>query len=221
MTDINGRLARDGTDADADADSGWRADPGTEVYDQMRTRVVDAAESYVEANGLARVRIEDIADTAGCSRATIYRYFADKDELIREVLIRRSRRISSKLARLVDALDDPAELLVQGIVRGVEEFGNDPYFESFYGPAAAGTTTRIAGGSPAIRAVVAEAMGPLFDLAEATGRLRPHIDRDQATEWIMMITTALLTIPQPSMGTRAERETFLRTFLVPALFAQA
>jgi hypothetical protein len=118
-----------------------------------------------------------------------------------------------------DKIDDPAELLVQGIVQGVEEFGNDPYFESFYGPAAAGTTTRIAGGSPAIRAVVVEAMGPLFDLAEATGRLRPHIDRDQATEWIMLITTALLTIPQPSMGTRVEREVFLRTFLVPALFA--
>ena len=61
-------------------------------------------------------------------------------------------------------------------------------------------------------------MGPLFDLAESTGRLRPGVEREQATEWIMMITTALLTIPQPSMNTSAEQEVFLRTFLVPALF---
>jgi AcrR family transcriptional regulator len=200
-------------------DTSWRAEPGTEVYDQMRTRVVDAAERYVERNGLAKVRIEEVAEEAGCSRATIYRYFADKDELIREVLIGRARRIANKLARVVDTIDDPADLLVQGMVRGVAEFRADPYFESFYGPAAAGTTTRIAGGSPAIRAVVGEAMGPLFDLAETTGRLRPGIGREQATEWIMMITTALLTIPQPSMHSSAEQEVFLRTFLVPALFA--
>jgi AcrR family transcriptional regulator len=208
------------TDADEATaiDSTWRADPGTEVYDQMRTRVVDAAEQYVESRGLGKVRIDEIADRAGCSRATIYRYFADKDELIREVLIRRSRRIAAELAELVGEIDDPAELLVQGVVRGVEQFQDDPYFESFYGPATVGTTTRIAGGTTAIRAVVAEAMGPLFDLAESTGRLRPGIDREQATEWIMLVTTALLTIPQPSMTTREERALFLRTFLVPALF---
>lgn len=201
------------------AEAGWRAEPGTEVYDQVRTRVVDAAERYVERHGLTRVRIEEVAEEAGCSRATIYRYFADKDELIREVLVRRARRISAGLARLIGRIDDPAEMLVQGIVRGVEEFRRDEYFESFYGPAAAGTTARIAGGSTAIRVAVGEAMGPLFDVAEATGRLRPGIGRDEATEWIMLVTTALLTIPQPSMGTAAEQEQFLHTFLVPALFA--
>lgn len=197
----------------------WRADPGTEVYDQVRTRVVDAAERYVERNGLSRIRIEEIAEEAGCSRATIYRYFADKDELVREVLIRRAQRISAKLSRLIGTIDDPAELLVQGIARGVDEFRRDPYFESFYGPASAGTTTSIAGGSPAIRAVVGEAMTPLFDLAEAAGRLRPGVTRDDLTEWIMLVTTALLVIPQPSLGTRENQERYLRLFLVPAVFA--
>lgn len=205
--------------AAGNGESGWRADPGTEVYDQMRSRVVDAAERYVERNGLAKVRIEEVAEEAGCSRATIYRYFADKDELIREVLIARARRIAAKLERLLGTMDDPADMLVQGIVRGVEEFRADPHFESFYGPAAAGTTARIAGGSTAIRAVVGEAMSPLFDLAEATGRLRQGVEREHATEWVMLVTTALLTIPQPSMTTRPEQERFLRTFLVPALFA--
>jgi AcrR family transcriptional regulator len=184
----------------------------------VRLRVVDATERYVERNGLSRIRIEEIAEEAGCSRATIYRYFADKDELVREVLIRRAQRIASKLSRRLGTIEDPAEMLVEGIARGVEEFRRDPYFESFYGPASAGTTTSIAGGSPAIRAVVAEAMAPLFDLAEATGRLRPGLSRDDLTEWIMLVTTALLVIPQPSLGTRADQERYLRTFLVPAVF---
>jgi AcrR family transcriptional regulator len=212
----------DGPGADGSGSAGeasWRAEPGTEVYDQMRDRIVDAAQRHLEQHGLARVRIEEIATEAGCSRATVYRYFSDKEELVRQVLIRRARRIAAALARSVQATDDPEELLVTGIVRGVAHFRADPYFESFYGPDAAGTTTRIAGGSGALRAVVGEVMGPLFDLAEATGRLRPGVDRQQATEWIMLVTTALLTIPTPSATDPADQERFLHTFLVPSLFA--
>jgi AcrR family transcriptional regulator len=203
------------------AEQSWRAEPGTDVYGQMRERVIEAAERYVERHGLARVRIEEIAEEADCSRATIYRYFADKDELIRQVLVRRSRRIAARLAKLVDVYDDPSDLLVQGIARGIEEFRRDEYFESFYGPATAGTTARIAGGSTTLRAVVAEALKPLFDLAEATGRLREGVTRDEATEWVMLVTTALLTIPLPDVQSREEQEAFLRKFLVPAVLSPA
>lgn len=198
---------------------GWRAEPGTEGYDQMRARVVDATERYIERHGLERVRIEDLAAEAGCSRATVYRYFADKDELVREVLVRRARLISARLERVLGRIDDPAEMLVQGVVRGLAELRRDTCFEAFYGPASAGTTSRIAGGSTTIRAAVAQAMAPLFDLAEATGRLRPGIGREEATEWVMLVTVALLTIPQPSIAGPADQERALRTFLVPAILA--
>lgn len=197
----------------------WRAEPGTEVYDQVRGRVIEAAERYVERNGLARVRIEEIATEAGCSRATIYRYFDDKDDLVREVLVRRARMLARRLGRRLGDIDDPGELLVQGVVRGVEEFRRDEYFESFYGPEVAGTTTRLAGGSGAIHSVVREVMQPLFDLAERAGRLRPGVTPDAATDWVLLVTTALLTIPVANVQSRADQEEFLRTFLVPAIFA--
>lgn len=195
----------------------WRADPSTGGYDRIRARIVDAAGRAVERHTLGKVRIDDIAREAGCSRATIYRYFDDKDEVIRAVLVRRARAISARLARSIRALDDPAELLVQGIVRGVEEFRSDPFFESFYGPASAPATTRVAGGSDAIHAVVREVMQPVFDMAERAGMLRSDTTRDEATGWVILVSTALLTIPLPDGKGRREQESYLRKFLVPAL----
>ncbi len=201
----------------ASVESGWRAEPGTEVYEEVRARVIDAAERHVAENGLGRVRIEEIAAEADCSRATIYRYFEDKDELIRAVLIRRARLINERLAVELADVADPADLLVSGVLRGVEELRADDYFETFYGPAAAGTTVRLTGGTTALREVVSEMMEPLFELAESTGRLRPELSRDEATEWTMMITLALLTMPTPEQRTASEQADFLRKLLVPSL----
>ncbi len=137
--------------------------------------------------------------------------------MIRAVLVRRARAISARLARAIRGLEDPAELLVQGIVRGVEEFRSDPYFESFYGPASASATTRVAGGSDAIHAAVREVMQPVFDMAEHAGLLRTDVTPDEATGWIILVSTALLTIPLPDGQGRREQESYLRKFLVPAL----
>lgn len=197
----------------------WRADPGAAAYDEVRSRVLDAAERCVERRGLARVRIDEVASEAGCSRATVYRYFADKDELIRGVLVRRARRIARQVAKLMEGIDDPAELLVAGITKAVDAFRRDQYFESFYGPASAPATARIAGGSTAIHATVREALQPLFDLAEQRGRLRSDVTADEVTEWVILVTTALLTIPLPLERTIDDQERLLWHFLVPAVFA--
>ena len=43
------------------------------IPDPAETRVLDAAKSCCERWGLAKVTIEDIANEAGVSRATLYR----------------------------------------------------------------------------------------------------------------------------------------------------
>jgi AcrR family transcriptional regulator len=197
--------------------SSWRADPSTEAYDLVRGGIVDAAERYVERHGLTRVRIDEIADEAGCSRATIYRYFADKDELIRAVMVRRAVDIADRLRVDLEDVTDPAELLVEGVLRGIEGLRADPLFESFWGPTGQPVTARVAGGSTSLNEVIAGALEPLLRLAEATGRLRPEIKPSEAAEWMFLVSIALATISSPVDRTRAEQAAFLHTFLVPAL----
>ena len=56
----------------------------TEVL-EFRARLLAAAESLFAREGAAAVSMRRIADVLGCSAATPYRYFADKDEILASV----------------------------------------------------------------------------------------------------------------------------------------
>src|SRR6478672_7803463 len=57
-----------------------------------RQRLLDAAETCIDRFGLAKTTVEDIATEAKVSRATIYRYFDNRDELVLAVVLRSLER---------------------------------------------------------------------------------------------------------------------------------
>src|SRR5512141_750716 len=59
----------------------WRRLP-----EERPRQIVDAALAVFGEHGLAGARLEDIAKRAGVSKGTIYLYFANKEELFREVV---------------------------------------------------------------------------------------------------------------------------------------
>ena len=67
------------------------ADPSTEA-------ILDAAVVEFERHGLRRVALEDVARRAGVSRTTIYRRFANKDELIAAVVERENVSLFADIA---------------------------------------------------------------------------------------------------------------------------
>jgi len=50
--------------------------------DQMRERVLEAAEAVISTKGLAGLKARDISARAGCALGAIYTVFEDLDELI-------------------------------------------------------------------------------------------------------------------------------------------
>src|SRR6266508_3999307 len=90
------------------------------VAPDIRTRLVDAAEQAMRAVGPLALRIDDVAQRAGCSRATVYRYVRDKDELVREVLVKQAHALADRLERELDSLGDPADAIAEGVLRTVD-----------------------------------------------------------------------------------------------------
>jgi AcrR family transcriptional regulator len=56
--------------------------------EQMRDAVVDAALKLFLQQGHLAVRVEDIVDEVGISRATFYKYFSERDEILAELFAR-------------------------------------------------------------------------------------------------------------------------------------
>ncbi len=77
--------------------------------DQMRERVLEAAEAVISTQGLAGLKARDIAARAGCALGAIYTVFEDLDELILGVNQRTLARLEAALAA-PNGADGEAEL---------------------------------------------------------------------------------------------------------------
>lgn len=77
--------------------------------DQLRERVLSAAEDAIATKGLAGLKARDIAARAGCALGAIYTVFEDLDELILGVNQRTLARLEAALATS-EGEDGEAEL---------------------------------------------------------------------------------------------------------------
>src|SRR5262245_59469695 len=66
-------------------------------------RAIEATLACVARHGLSKTTIDDIARQAGCSRATLYRYFGGKRDLVERVIAFETDRITRDLRVAADA----------------------------------------------------------------------------------------------------------------------
>lgn len=154
-------------------------------------RILDAASVLFAERGVAAVGMDDIARAAGCSRATLYRYFANRERLRSAYVLREMTTALAHLAMEGDksAAADPAARLVATVESAV----------------------RYVRGNPALMAWFSSedfAVGPV--LAEnadalATAAARSHVGADLprladplVADWIVRVIVGLLSYPGPS-----------------------
>ena len=188
-------------------------------------------------DGPLNVRIEEVARLAGCSRATLYRHVADKDELVREVLIRVARGRAAAMAPGLARIDDPANRIAEGVVRTVEGIRGEWWYAALARHGATAAVAGLGGGPRAFVALTAPLVAPFIDHLDAEGLLRPGITVTDATEWLCVVTTGLLAVgagdvpgdgdpgeadgagdaAEPQGRSREEQVAFLRRFVADPL----
>jgi AcrR family transcriptional regulator len=153
-------------------------------------RILDAAAALFVERGVNAVGMGEIARAAGCSRATLYRYFADRHELHVAFVHRETRRIGALVAAETDDLADA----VLAAVRHVREA---PELLAWFGAADAGTTAALAQSSEVIEALGLTAAGD-----------------DRAARWLVRVIVSLLIVPGRDA---AEERAMVETYVVPGL----
>src|SRR5207237_984899 len=63
----------------------------------IEDRAVRATLACVARHGLAKTTFDDVAREAGCARATLYRYFGGKRQLVRITLVREAARLAASI----------------------------------------------------------------------------------------------------------------------------
>ena len=193
---------------------GAEAPPDTSA---AKVRLIDAAESCFKRFGVMKTTVEDVAAEARVSRATVYRYFQGRDELILGVLMREADRFLDRLSRRIDRSPDLGTSIVDGVLFTVGAVRSDPNLALLFAPEVAGHTITVVGASEALFERTAAYLRPLLEAASQTGQLRPGVDLDDAAEWILRAILSLLTVRAGGDRSEAAQRRFLSTMLVPAL----
>lgn len=74
-----------------------KAKPDTPEYAGVKQGMVSAAIALIAERGLRKFRFEELAERVACNRATIYRYFDSKDDLVTEVMMALMREITDDI----------------------------------------------------------------------------------------------------------------------------
>ena len=107
----------------------WLAERRTEV---AADRILDAAGELFASQAAASVGMHEIASAAGCSRATLYRYFENREALYTAYVHRESYRLYREMTEHTMSIDDPRERLIEGMLASLRNVRESPALSSWF-----------------------------------------------------------------------------------------
>ena len=175
----------------------WLGSRRTEIAAE---RILDAAGGLFAEHNVAGIGMNEIARAAGCSRATLYRYFENREALHNAFVHREARAVHSKLAKTLVGISDPRMRLLAGLTGALELVRGNPALSSWFADTPLGA--EMAEQSQVIQTLTA---GFLQSLNESD-------DLDRRARWLVRVLTSLLISP----GRDADDErAMLADFVVP------
>lgn len=181
--------------------------------DGVEARAIAATLACVARHGIAKTTIDDIAREAGCSRATLYRYFESKSDLVAVTIRAEAERIIGRIEAAAGACETLEDAVVAILECADEELGAHPaltFVADFEAERLLPHLT-FGGGDHFLRLAGAA-------LAPAIQRFVPS-DPERAGEWIARVGLALWMSPasRASLGSRAALRAYVHDFIAPGL----
>jgi AcrR family transcriptional regulator len=192
----------------------------TSVADpSLETRIVDAMRECVGRWGIAKTTADDIARTAGISRATLYRAFPGGKDVAFEALLRHETahffEVVSQPLAAVTTLEDTVVIGFVEAARFVTGHGPLQYL-LVHEPERVLPSSAFAG------------LSRVFEIATAftVPHLRPFVADDAAAlagaDWLVRQFFSYVLVPTPALVLTDEADVrrYVRTYVLPALTPQ-
>lgn len=167
--------------------------------------ILDAAGEVWRRHGVAAMGMGDIAAAAGCSRATIYRYFEDRHALQLAFVHRESRRIWAEIGAELSGMEDPEQRVVHGVLAAVDRVRRTPTLQAWFAPGDASMSSQLANHSPVIEGLVA---------AFLAGSRQPDDEHHRRARWLVRVILSFLAVPGAD---REDEQLLLARFVAPVV----
>jgi AcrR family transcriptional regulator len=185
------------------------------VGDDARERILGATERCVERYGLRKTTIDDVACEVGLSRPSIYRYFADRDDLLIELITRHARELIRRTHRATSRRGSASDQIIESILYIGELGRRDSLTRHMLDPDSSNLGRRMiaSGRSETIRA---ELFDPYLDAAVANNQLPLGFPRPDAHMWLGHVVKIVMRGLDDGEGDLERYRSILRRFVAPA-----
>lgn len=170
-------------------------------------RILDAAEELFTRQDAASVGMNDIAMAAGCSRATLYRYFENRDVLYTAYVHRETHRLFAEIGDQLDGITDPNRRVVEGALAALRRVRGTPALASWFASTARPIGGEMGERSDVIRTLVEAFLASMGDPGDAEPRAR----------WLVRVLISFLQFPgRDADDERLMLERFVAPQVAPA-----
>src|ERR1700744_4676074 len=94
--------------------------------DDARERILAAAERCIDRHGIRKTTMDDVANEVGLSRPSVYRYFADRDDLLIELITRHARALLVRARKSISRQSSLPDQIVETVLYTAEHARRDP-----------------------------------------------------------------------------------------------
>ncbi|WP_051341921.1 TetR/AcrR family transcriptional regulator [Pseudonocardia spinosispora] len=178
--------------------------------------LLKTAEECFERYGVRRVTMDEIAAAAGVSRPTLYRYFGDRDSLIKSIVDHRAGKLVSKVHRLLDEQATLADKLIAGTLFLVDIGRNDQFIRELLRSDSDHFTNELMIEQGTATAFADAVWSPTLHKAASDGLLPEDFDERMAYRWLTSINFMLIGWQDYDDQPLSYKQEMLRRFLAPA-----
>jgi AcrR family transcriptional regulator len=184
--------------------------------DRTMEAILDASLVEFERHGIQRVALDDVARRAGVSRTTIYRRFANRDELVAAVVERENVLLFADIAAELKHAEKPADYYVEAFTQSILMFRRHRVLNQMMTdePALVLELARQHYGAAIER--MSEALRVIFPAGFAD-RIGPAAVNDLADTILRYAAVVLLLPSVESLNTPDELRAFATRHFVPSL----
>ena len=167
-------------------------------------RILDSAEELFTRHDPGSVGMNEIAKAAGCSRATLYRYFENREALRTAYVNRETYRLFDAIKEKISGITEPRERLSAGVVTTLRLVRESPALSSWFA-----ITQPPIGGELAEQSDVITALAAAF--VNSLGADDQTVAESRA-RWLVRVITSLLIFPGRDV---ADEQAMVEEFVVP------
>lgn len=192
----------------------------TSDRDPMAERILDAAQQRFLLVGIRRTTMDDIAEAAGLGRATLYRRFAGRDDIVLATIAREFERFAHAVEEQMHAFDDPRERFVEGFVAIVHAAHTHPLLRRLLEVDPDLVLPFLTKQGEVILRFNRTFLADHLRDGQRYGVIGDHLDPDEVAEFIVRVCHSLLLTPTGMIeaGDRERLRCIAQRYLAPILF---